>query len=205
MTREVPRELTPIVSGSFRPLRTFTDFAVVNVDTLELSLVKGRNLKCITTLVTEKVDFQELFLIGNRIFGLAPNLIDVFDAVTGRLVMSKAVDNTDRWFVSFEQNFGAVFVGAKSFTISKSEITPLINLAAPRRELVELMRKAHENVGSVAAGIVLVADRSPYLAVTLAEPEIQKELSVVAPQGTIQSHVAPILTRLNDLLRNRPV
>jgi hypothetical protein len=204
MTREFPRALTSIAAGSFRPLRTFADFAVVNVDTHELSVVKGRNIKRITTLTTKKVDFQELFLIGNRIFRLAPNVIDVFDAVTGGLVMSKTVDNTERWLTSFEQSFGAVFVGAKSFTVSKSEIAPLVNLAAPRRDLVELMRKADENVGSVAAGIVLVADRSPYLAVTLAEPEIEKELSVAAPEGTIQSHVAPILARLNDLLKGRP-
>jgi hypothetical protein len=205
MTREFPRALTSIAAGSFRPLRTFTDFAVVNVDTHELSLVKGRNIKRIALLTTEKLDFQELFLIGNRLFKLALNALDVFDAATGGLVMSKAVDNTERWLTSFEQSFGAVFVGARSFTVSKSEIAPLVNLAAPKRDLVELMRKANKNVGSVAAGIVLVADRSPYLVVTLAEQEIEKELSMAAPQGTIQSHVAPILARLNVLMRDRPV
>jgi hypothetical protein len=142
--------------------------------------------------------------MGNRVFRLSPNLIEAIDAVSGDVVLSESVLNTPEWITSFEQNYGAVFVGSKSFTISKTEIGPLVNLRAPRAELLELMKKANDNVGSVSGGIILLSDRSPYLAVSLAADEIAKEVSHPPVPGTIQSHVRPVLTRINELLQNKP-
>jgi hypothetical protein len=202
--REFPRELTRIADGTFARVRSFGDFTVYRPDTRQILSVRVKKLKRISTLTSEKENVQELFLIGNRVFRLSPDVIDVIDAASGDTIGSESVWNTPQWITSFEQNYGAVFVGARSFVVSKTEIAPLVDLRAPRGELLELMKKARQNVGSVAGAILLMADRSPYLAVSLAADEIAKEVSQPPVPGTIQSQVRPVLTRIHELLLNKP-
>jgi hypothetical protein len=202
--RQFPRALTRIADGKFIRVRSFADFAVYNPENSQILVVRVRKMKRVSTLRSERNDFQELFLIGNRIFRLSPDLVEVIDAVSGETIRSETVWNTPRWITSFEPNYGAVFIGSRSFTISKTEIAPLINLRAPRGELLDLMKKAKDNIGSIAGAIVLMSDRSPYLAVSLAADDIAREVADPPAPGTIQATVRPVLSRINSLLQNKP-
>ena len=97
-----------------------------------------------------------------------------------------------------------MFIGKSAFTVSKADIGPLINLYSEEAELLAQMRKAKQTAGTVAAPIMLLANRSPYLAATIMADDIANECERAAVPGTIQESVRPMLLRLNDLLLHKP-
>ena len=128
----------------------------------------------------------------------------IIDFVSGELQSETNVPKTDEWIVSFDNSYGAVILGNKSFSICRANIPPLINLFAPKNELKEELKKAKEATGTVATPIILMANRSPYLAATLMKDELQAEISTNPIPGSMQEFLRPTLVKINTLLKEKP-
>lgn len=202
--RRFPRPLTPIsLNDHFLKVISLQGFYVFDTLTLTIFQVVGKNLRKIC-LVQCHEKILSIILIGSRVFALTENSIFAFDILTGDLIQKLNVENTQNWITSLEESYGLVFSGGKNYTLSKTEIPPLINLYADKSQLISQMMKVEKNVGTVAAPILLLSNRSPYLAATLLADEVNKEVNQPAIEGSMQAQIKPTLEKLNHLLNNRP-
>ena len=202
--RRFARPLSEVAKGRFVRVRCFSGFYVCDRETLEISRIAGKQRIGMCKLETENRGIQELVALGNRVFALSPHLIEMFDLVTGSLVSSFEQPGTEKWITSVESNFGLVFVGAKCFTVSRTDVAPLINLYTDEKEMLRQMRSVKQSVGTVAAPILIMANRSPYLAAKLMAEDIANECEKPPIPGTLQEKVRPMLMKLNDLLLHKP-
>ena len=202
--RRFPRPLTPIsLSDHYLKVISLQGFYIFDTNSLTIYQIVGKNLQKICPVhCDEKI--LSLILIGSRVFALSEDSIFVFDILTGDLVHKLNTEKAQSWITSLEESYGLVFSGGKNYTLSKTEIPPLINLYADRNELMNQMMKVQKNVGTVAAPILLLSNRSPYLAATLLSDEINKEVNQPAIEGSMQAQIKPTLERLNHLLNNVP-
>jgi hypothetical protein len=201
--RRFPRPLVPVISDPVVSIQSPSQFLVFSKATREISEVTGRKAKAIVRLDGQN-DYQAMVVLGNRAFAVADEAIDTCDVVTGEIVTSMAVPKTEKWIVSLEESYGLVFVGTKSFTISKAEVGPYIALYAPKGVLLGELKKARYQVGTVAAAILMMANRSGYLAAMINKDDIAVECRKQSPPGSLQEHVRPVLMKLHDLLQNKP-
>lgn len=202
--RRFPRPLTPIsLNDHYLKVISLQGFYIFDAKQLTIFQVVGKNLQKIC-LVHCNENIISLILIGSRVFALTEESIYAFDILTGDLVHKLNTEKTNSWKTSLEESYGLVFSGGKNYTLSKTEIPPLINLYADKTELMNQMMKVQKNVGTVAAPILLLSNRSPYLAATLLSDEINKEVNQPAIDGSMQAQIKPTLERLNHLLNNSP-
>jgi hypothetical protein len=203
--RRFPRPLVPVIRKPVIRVRSLNLSLVFNPDTKEVLEVMGRALRRFSLLAYDgTASYKALVALGNRIFGAAEESIDTFDLVSGELIDSVAVPKTEKWIVSLEKSYGAVFVGTKSFTVSRGEVGPFINLYGPSTQVMAQLQKAKDRVGTVAVPILMMANRSTYLAAVLNQDDVATECRKQTAPGTIQEHIHPTLMKLHDLLLNKP-
>ena len=202
--RRFARPLVEVSLGKFIRVSSFTGFYVFDIETLEISRISGKTKTLVCKLAIDHKQIQRVIAIGNRIFVLSSHSIETFDFLSGELVSSFDTPETDHWILSVESSYGAVFIGTKCYTLSRTEIGPLFNLYADESELIEQMRSVKQSVGTVAAPILMLANRSPYLAAKLMAEEIANECEKPPIPGTLQEKVRPMLMTLNDLLLHKP-
>ena len=202
--RKFSRSLVEVLPGKLIAVSSFTGLYVLNTETLEVFRIVGKKKTLMCQLKTEEKDIEKVLVIGNRIFAVSSKAITSFELVSGEVVAILEVPLTEHWITSLDRSYGAVFIGAKCFTVSKTEIAPLINLYGNRDELLKQMKSVSQRVGTVAAPIMIVANRSPFLAATLLEDEIANECEKPPTPGSLQEKVHPILIKLNYLLLRKP-
>jgi hypothetical protein len=203
--RKFPRPLVKVTNGPVKAISSISGFFVFIGATNEVIRVHGRDMKSLCMLATQRSGWiQDLTMIGNTIFALSNECIETFDCLSGELLSSIKVPATEKWISSVDQSCGAIFIGAKCYSISRFGIDPLIDLYAGQKELLEQLRRVKDAVGSVAGPLLVASNRSPYLAATLLHGEISDECNKPPVPGTIQEHVRPILNELGFLLVHRP-
>jgi hypothetical protein len=124
--------------------------------------------------------------------------------VSGEVIARTEVAKTKKWIIGVNGSYGAVFIGSKAFTVSRAEVGPYITLYGNRGLIVSELKKAKQTVGTVAAPVLMMANRSTYLAAVLNADDIASECRRRSSPGTIQEHVRPTLLKLHDLLLNKP-
>jgi hypothetical protein len=201
--RRFPRPLVSVLGGSVVRVQTFGQFLAYDNATREIVEVYGKNKKVCTTLAGEG-EYCDMVLLGNRLFAVGKTEIAVFDVVSGECVGQVGVPRTEQWIISANRSYGAVFIGSRAFTVSKAEVGPYISLHGSRGLIVSQLKKAKEAVGTVAAPVLMMANRSPYLAAVLNADDIAAECRRRGAPGTIQEFVRPTLLKLHDLLLNKP-
>ncbi|OHT06039.1 hypothetical protein TRFO_05680 [Tritrichomonas foetus] len=201
--RRFPRPLTLVCQNDdFIPVHSLIGFYIFDKTNSTILQISGKNTKKVCSLNSGKI--LEICLLGSRVFALTQNSIVTHDILTGEAIHTMSVPNTESWKISLDESYGIVFCGAKNYTVSKTEIPPLINLYAEKSELMNQMMKVNQTVGTVAAPILLLSNRSPYLATTLLSEEINNEVQKSYTETSIQGQVRPTLEKLNELLKHKP-
>ena len=204
--RKFPRPLIPIVeSPQILYVKSVDDFYYYNKNDSTLYKIIGKRHKKICCL---KVDnLLDIAVFRSRIFCTTDSSIHVYDIITNQEIQTFQVtklSSVKEWKISLEDSYGIVFVGEKNYTISKTEIPPLINIYADKNDLMQQMKKVQDRIGTIAAPIVLISNRSSFLAATLLSDEIKDEVSKPAPKGSLQAIVKPTLEKLNQLIQEKP-
>jgi hypothetical protein len=193
----------PVIVGAVVRVYTEASFLVYKVDTHQIAEVTGRKVKILCSLKTDAV-YSQMIAIGNRTIGLSQNSIDSFDIISGDNASTFSVAPTEKWILSVEPSYGIVAVGTKSYTISKAGIGPYITLYGRKEYVVDELRKVKEKAGTVAAPLLLMSNRSTYLAAVLSADDIAKEIQNQPLPGSIQDCVRPMVMTLHDLLLHKP-
>jgi hypothetical protein len=202
--RRFPRPLVPVMTGAVVRVETLGQFLAYDNVTHEIVEVYGKNKRVCTTLAIANVEYSAMVVLGNRVFATAEKEISVLDFVSGEVIAQTEVPKTEKWIVNVNRSYGAVFIGSRAFTVSRSEVGPYITLYGSRGLIVSELKKAKQTVGTVAAPVLMMANRSTYLAAILNADDIATECRRRSPPGTIQEHVRPTLLKLHDLLLNKP-
>lgn len=202
--RIFPRELTKVFDGKgLVPIRMTKGLFLYYPETSEILKIEGK--KITRSKLNEKAcDAQILFAIGPVLIGLCQKSIIEFDFVSGQLKYEKEVAETKNWILSLESSYGAVMFGSVSYSLANSSVPPLINLFASPKEIKDQLMHAKTATGTVATPIILMANRSPYLAATLMKDELKAELSITPAPGSMQEFLRPALQKINALLQNKP-
>ena len=202
--RQFPRKLNLVLEAeNLIHVKTLSDFYVFDNNTVELIKIQGKTI--IRTKLDERVkDSKKLFVLGPYLFCLPENSIITLDFISGEFKSDMIVPKTDEWLISLEKSYGAVCIGEKSFSISRTNVPPLINLYANPSELKEELKIAKEATGTVATPIILMANRSPYLAATLMKDEIENEINSTPPPGSMKEFLRPSLFKIHKLLQEKP-
>ena len=202
--RQFPRKLNSVLEAeNLIHVNTLSGFYVFDRNSVEIIKIQG---KTITRMkLDDKVkNCKQLFVLGPYIFCLLEDSIITLDFISGELKSEMNVPKTEEWLVSLEKSYGAVCIGEKSFSISRTNVPPLINLFASPSELKEELKIAKEATGTVATPIILMANRSPYLAATMMKDEIEKEISSAPPPGSMKEFLRPSLLKIHKLLQEKP-
>ncbi|EAX89214.1 hypothetical protein TVAG_084450 [Trichomonas vaginalis G3] len=202
--RIFPRELSLVVEAKgLVHIRTNSGFYLYQPDTSEILRVEGR--KITSTKLDEKArEASILFAIGPVLIGLCKKSIIEFDFINGNVKAEKETKETDSWILSLEESYGAVMLGSGAYSLSRTSVPPTINLFASPKEIKEQLKRAKEATGTVATSIILMANRSPYLAAVLMKDELKAEIATAPPPGSLQDFLRPTLIKINNLLQSKP-
>jgi len=202
--RKFARPLSPVyIEPHLHLVHSMNFLFVFSEESQELIQVENKSLTKIPIGQEIKTP-SDVFTIGPIVFFLMPYSIITFSLITRDIEIIEIDKKTQKWIISLDPSFGAALLGEISFSISKADLPPCINLQAGKESLLNQMRKVKEETGTVAASLLLLSSRSPYIASTLLEEEIKNEISSNPQPGSIQEYMKPALTKLYSLLKERP-